>query len=516
MKDWDNKKYENQLFYFNTRARPAVYEHAMQGAGLDHCYDCTSEIAILKQWLLRNEPSLSDAQLNERVAEESLRISRSLDSQRTLASGNADPGLRRAGIVQRQSIEGRPAYRVHTEARGFAVSEAASVAQKRGSPDSPSLPPGKVQRTPESHHPHSGAGAVHDHDANSRNYSFVGSRDDREHAGFRDRPDSAPRSPRNLDESRNDDYQAQSRARFDVDKYSKMLGIGASGAPSSNYAITAGVAASSGGSNRGLGFTAAGASGARYGPSEYPREKSSSQPSRPSNAHIFPHISCFRQWLSVYLYSRIMQGPNRFLDLSLRSLSEMQAALAYCRPSVYIHGHISSAAAPVAAPTAQEQAELVQRFPSTLFRGFALNFSGKDGSLELSQICSSCRSIAEIDIVDVGLLADDIVMSEAALISVLDSFHAVCAPACIMQGRTSCSIDNFTRFRLCLLHQFTRLTHYVRSLPLFSSKRWKLLSWSAVERYAIKFRSSRTILPAAVQEMREVADESVFLMQRSP
>jgi hypothetical protein len=67
-----------------------------------------------------------------------------------------------------------------------------------------------------------------------------------------------------------------------------------------------------------------------------------------------------------------------------------------------------------------------------------------------------------------------------------------------------------------MLHQFTQLTHYVRSLPLFASKGWKLLSWSAVERYAIKFRSSRTILPAAVQEMREVADESVFLMQRSP
>ena len=121
MKDWDNKKYEDQLFYFNTRARPAVYPHTVQGSGLDHCYDCLSEITILKQWILKNEPSLSEARLNERVAEESLRISRSLDTQRTLESGNADPGLRRAGIVRRQSIEGRPAYRVHTDARGFAV-----------------------------------------------------------------------------------------------------------------------------------------------------------------------------------------------------------------------------------------------------------------------------------------------------------------------------------------------------------------------------------------------------------
>jgi hypothetical protein len=446
MKDWDNKKYEDQLFYFNTRARPAVYEHNVHGAGLDHCYDCTSEIVIIKQWLLRNEPALTDAQLNERVAEESERISRSLDCQRTLASGNADPGLRRAGIVQRQSIEGRPAYRVHTEARGFAVSEAANAAQKRGSPVSPSLRSEKLQRSSENQHTHTGAGAVHDHDASRQNInrSFVRSSKDCEHVGIYDRADAAPRISRN-NESSTDDYQAQSKARFDVDKYSKMLGIGASNAVPSEYAITAGVTASSSGSTRGLGFTAAGTSGSSHGYNVHPREKSSAQPSQLSNAHMFPHISSFRHWLSVYLYSRIMQGPDRFLDLSLRSASEVQAALAYCRPSVYIHGHICSAGAPVIAPTAQEQIELVQRFPSTLFRGFALNFSGKDGSLELSQICSSCRSISQIDVVDIGLIAADVVMSEAALISILDSFHAVCAPACIMQGRTSCSIENFTR-----------------------------------------------------------------------
>jgi hypothetical protein len=456
MKDWDNKKYEDQLFYFNTRARPAVYEHALQGAGLDHCYDCTSEIAILKQWILKNEPALSDAQLSDRVTEESMRISRSLDSSRTLASGNADPGLRRAGIVQRQSIEGRPAYRVHTEARGFAVSEAANAAQKRGSPNSPLLPPEKMQRTLESHEPSDRIVSDYDAnsrdsredrqrcDANSRDSSFA--REDRDR--YRDRADSAPRSPtRHLDDARSDDYRNQSRARFDVDKYSKMLGLSAPDAVSSNYAISAGVAGSAG-STRGLGFSAAGTPGASQGRNEHSREKPSAQPGRPSNAHIFPHVSSFRQWLSVYLYSRIMQGPNRFLDLSLRSLSEIQAALAYCRPSVYIHGHVSSSALAdsCSGPTVQEQAELVQRFPSTLFRGFALNFSGKDGSAELSQICSSCRSIAQIDIVDVGLLAADVVTSEAVLIPILDSFHAVCAPSSIMQGRTGCSIDDFTRF----------------------------------------------------------------------
>jgi hypothetical protein len=54
----------------------------------------------------------------------------------------------------------------------------------------------------------------------------------------------------------------------------------------------------------------------------------------------------------------------------------------------------------------------------------------------------------------------------------------------------------------------------VRSLPVFASKGWTLLSWSTVERYAITFRSLRTITPAAAQAIREFADDLVFLMQR--
>ena len=487
MKDWDNKKYEDQLFYFNTRARPAVYQHTVQGSGLDHCYDCLSEITILKQWIHKNEPSLSDARLSERVAEESLRISRSLDTQRTLESGNADPGLRRAGIVQRQSIDGRPAYRVHTDARGFAVSEAVSSVQKRGSPNSPSLPPGKVKRTSESE-----TGAIVDshHDADRREYSSESRdrdrfsnregaehsprvsagalswdnrsserqleseshhRDNSGHGGY-----ERPQQHQKFDDSRSHNYRAQSSARFDADKYSKMLGINCPDALSSNYVVIAG---SSGSSTRGLGFSASAGSNASYGRNEQPRERPASLSSRPSNAHVFPDVSCFRRWMSVYLYSRIMQGPSRYLDLSLRPLLEVQDALAHCRPSVYIHGYVSASANTVAfsTPTAKEQEELMQRFPSVLFRGFALNFSGKDGSAELSQLCSSCRSIAQIDVVDVGFLVADVLTSEDALIPILDTFHSVCAPGAILQGRTNCSISDFTRLVLLSFMQFDAL-----------------------------------------------------------
>jgi hypothetical protein len=478
MKDWDNKKYAEQLFYFNTRARPAVYPHAVQGSGLDHCYDCLSEITILKQWILNNEPSLSEESLNERVAEESLRISRSLDIQRTLESGNTDPGMRLAGIALRQLIEGRPACRVRTHARRFAVSEAVGSVQKRASPDSPSLPPAKEQRTSESE---TGAIVASDHDANREDYSSEAR--DRDYFSHREGVEHSPtgsaaalswdnrssewqleseshrryhsghggyeqpQQHQDFDDSRSHNYRAQSSARCDVDKYSKMLGINCTDAPSSNYVVTAGSYASC---TRGLGFSASAGVNASHGRNEQPWDRPASQSSWPSSAHLFPDVSCFRRWMSVFLYSRIMQGPGRYLDLSLRTLLEVHDALAYCRPSVYIHGYVSSSANKVAfsSPTAQEQEELMQRFPSVLFRGFALNFSGKDGSAELSQLCSSCRIIAQIDVVDVGFLVADVFTSEDALIPILDSFYSVCAPGAILQGRTNCSISDFTRLYL--------------------------------------------------------------------
>ena len=259
--------------------------------------------------------------------------------------------------------------------------------------------------------------------------------------------------PQYADDLRTHDYRAQSSARFDVDKYSKMLGVSASAAASSNYAITSGTAI---GSTRGLGFSAAAAAAAAAAPTsanrgrseQQPRERLAAQPSRPSNAHIFPEISSFRRWLSVYSYSRIMEGPNRFLDLSLRPLCEVVDAVTHCKPSVYIHGHVncSVGSGAVVAPAAKEQEDVMQRFPSVTFRGFALNFSGKDGGAELSHLCSSCRIIAQIDVVDVGLLVAQVVTSEAALIAVLDSFNSVCARSSVMQGRTDCSIHDFTRF----------------------------------------------------------------------
>jgi hypothetical protein len=474
MKSWNNKEYEDQLFYFNTKARPAVYPHGVEGSGLDHCYDCTSEVAILKQWVAKNQPDLEEAQINERVAAESHRISRCLDAQRTLSSGNCDPSARLAGIVHRQSIEGHPAHRVHTAARGFAVSEAVCAPRRQRSNAAPSQPPAKVQRTSDSPQ---GRGHGADSDVSTKSHNMArlfeapyGGNSHR--AGSPPAPcDVSPQCPQlpctssqasrsdhheqgstdALKQRVNDDdgaacgergYLSQSTARFDVAKYSRMLGLSSDSALSSNYSITSGSAQTA---TRGLGFSAAvGASAATLERGSSSREK----PVKAINAHLFPEISSFVRWHRLYSYSRIMQGPNRFLDLSLRPLSDICDAVAYCKPSVYIHGKINSLAVNGTSfsCSAQEQNELTQRFPSVLFKGFALEFSGQDGTSELSNLCSSSSRIGQIDAVDIGLVPADMLTSEESVAAALEPFCSVCAPHCILLGRTNVAIHDFIRF----------------------------------------------------------------------
>lgn len=57
--EYDNRKYEQQMFYFNTGInklvfkfllwivmRVARYFHDVEGEGIDHCYDCTAEVIL--------------------------------------------------------------------------------------------------------------------------------------------------------------------------------------------------------------------------------------------------------------------------------------------------------------------------------------------------------------------------------------------------------------------------------------------------------------------------------------
>jgi len=49
---YDNIKYEEQMAYFNNKYRPS-YFHSNEYDNMDHCYDCVTEIKILKQYLIK-------------------------------------------------------------------------------------------------------------------------------------------------------------------------------------------------------------------------------------------------------------------------------------------------------------------------------------------------------------------------------------------------------------------------------------------------------------------------------
>jgi hypothetical protein len=51
---WNNKVYEEQMFYFNNVTRCCLYHHNISAKGLDHCYDCSSEVHVLKKYLQKH------------------------------------------------------------------------------------------------------------------------------------------------------------------------------------------------------------------------------------------------------------------------------------------------------------------------------------------------------------------------------------------------------------------------------------------------------------------------------
>lgn len=108
---YDHRTYEEQLFFFNTVTRVALFAHSVRGHGIDHCYDCRAEVDILGAHLARSL-QLADVQAvdGERIAGLSARISAACAPNRTLASPNSDPEERCRGIRRTQWVRGKPAY----------------------------------------------------------------------------------------------------------------------------------------------------------------------------------------------------------------------------------------------------------------------------------------------------------------------------------------------------------------------------------------------------------------------
>jgi hypothetical protein len=91
-RDYDNAVHERQMFHFNTVRRVARYPHQIVAHGLDHCYDCSAEVAILANYIVRVEcpgRHLTDDELFSHIASWSQRITRACSTHRTLADGRA-------------------------------------------------------------------------------------------------------------------------------------------------------------------------------------------------------------------------------------------------------------------------------------------------------------------------------------------------------------------------------------------------------------------------------------------
>eukprot|EP00658_Telonema_sp_P-2_P081406 TRINITY_DN8330_c0_g1_i8.p2 TRINITY_DN8330_c0_g1~~TRINITY_DN8330_c0_g1_i8.p2 ORF type:complete len:243 (-),score=62.52 TRINITY_DN8330_c0_g1_i8:286-1014(-) len=112
MKDWDNTVYESQMFHFNTHTRVALYPHPVESQhvpceGLCHCYDCTAELTVLKQYLVRfhsdRVSDYSDEELANELSSMVEAVTKACSSKRTLLDPNPDPEERKKRLEATQS-----------------------------------------------------------------------------------------------------------------------------------------------------------------------------------------------------------------------------------------------------------------------------------------------------------------------------------------------------------------------------------------------------------------------------
>jgi len=101
---YDNRRFERQMFYFNTHRRIARYKHDFTEFYKCCCFDCTSEATILMAYLrvvrqTTADPAKDVAELSRRLDKE---CHRDYQNPRTLFDPNPDPVERKQRILKRQ------------------------------------------------------------------------------------------------------------------------------------------------------------------------------------------------------------------------------------------------------------------------------------------------------------------------------------------------------------------------------------------------------------------------------
>lgn len=85
MKVYDNTEYEEHLYFFNivTRASWYPYPEEIQVPGMDHCFDCASEIYILKTYLekFKFTDGVEESELNKAITAMAIEINTECDTR---------------------------------------------------------------------------------------------------------------------------------------------------------------------------------------------------------------------------------------------------------------------------------------------------------------------------------------------------------------------------------------------------------------------------------------------------
>jgi hypothetical protein len=63
---WNHKDYLEKMFYFNNVTRCNIYHHNVCSEGLDHCYDCSSEVTILKTYTKKYSSQLFNQTVDDK------------------------------------------------------------------------------------------------------------------------------------------------------------------------------------------------------------------------------------------------------------------------------------------------------------------------------------------------------------------------------------------------------------------------------------------------------------------
>ena len=68
------------MFHFNTATRTTYYDHDVHSAGLDHCFDCMSEIFILGLYIEKFGSVGQKADIPSAIAAMSLELSKAIST----------------------------------------------------------------------------------------------------------------------------------------------------------------------------------------------------------------------------------------------------------------------------------------------------------------------------------------------------------------------------------------------------------------------------------------------------